>query len=193
MIPKKLAPDLIRGGIRFSEKIMLKHSGRKEPMTRADLTEKILDIKREKGWSWKYIHDQIGGSSPVLVVGALLGQMKLTKPQAAKAGDLFSLSKAETAMLNEVPMRGAGVTMPPTDPLIYRFYELVMVNGPAWKALIEEEFGDGIMSAIDFDMNIERLPNPRGDRVKITMSGKFLPFKYYGAEQGVQNTGLKED
>ena len=88
--------------------------------------------------------------------------MKLTKPQAAKAGELFGLSKAETAMLNEVPMRGAGVPMPPTDPLIYRFYELVMVNGPAWKALIEEEFGDGIMSAIDFDMEMERLPNPEG-------------------------------
>jgi cyanate lyase len=149
-------------------------------MKRADLTEKILDIKREKGWSWKHICKEIGGYSEVLLVGALLGQMKLTKPQAAKAGELFGLSPAETAMLNEVPMRGAGVPMPPTDPLIYRFYELVMVNGPAWKALIEEEFGDGIMSAIDFDMQMERLPNPKGDRVKITMSGKFLPFKYYG-------------
>ena len=64
-------------------------------------------------------------------------------------------------------MRGAGSAMPPTDPLIYRFYELVLVNGPAWKALIEEEFGDGIMSAIDFDMTMERLPDPKGDRVKI--------------------------
>jgi cyanate lyase len=162
-------------------------------MTRADLTEKILDIKREKGWSWKYLHEQIGGTSPVLLVGALLGQMKLTKPQAAKAADLFGLSKAETALLNEVPMRGAGVPMPPTDPLIYRFYELVMVNGPAWKALIEEEFGDGIMSAIDFDMAIEREPHEKGDRVRITMSGKFLPYKYYGNEQGIQGYGLKED
>lgn len=162
-------------------------------MTRADLTEKILDVKREKGWSWKYIHEQIGGYSPVLLVGALLGQMKLTKPQAAKAADLFSLSKAEAALLNEVPMRGTGVPMPPTDPLIYRFYELVMVNGPAWKALIEEEFGDGIMSAIDFDMQIERLPNPKGDRVKITMSGKFLPYKYYGNAGNVPEYGYKEE
>ena len=69
---------------------------------------------------------------------------------------------------------------------------LVMVNGPAWKALIEEEFGDGIMSAIDFDMEIERLPNPKGDRVKITMSGKFLPYKYYGNEQGILEYGIKE-
>jgi len=162
-------------------------------MTRADLTEKILDIKREKGWSWKYIHEQMGGYSPVLLVGALLGQMKLTKPQAAKAADLFGLSKAEAALLSEVPMRGADVPMPPTDPLIYRFYELVMVNGPAWKALIEEEFGDGIMSAIDFDMQIERLPNPKGDRVKITMSGKFLPYKYYGSTGNVPEYGYKEE
>ena len=162
-------------------------------MTRADLTEKLLDIKREKGWTWKHICEEIGGYSPVLIVGAILGQMKLTKPQAAKAADLFGLSKSETALLNEVPLRGAGVAMPPTDPLIYRFYELVMVNGPAWKALIEEEFGDGIMSAIDFDMAMERLPDPKGDRVKITMSGKFLPYKYYGASGNVPGYGFKEE
>jgi len=162
-------------------------------MNRADLTEKILDIKRDKGWKWTHICDAIGGASPMLITGALLGQMKLTKPQAEKAGELFGLSKAETAMLNEVPMRGAGVPMPPTDPLIYRFYELVMVNGPAWKALIEEEFGDGIMSAIDFDLVMERLPNPKGDRVKITMSGKFLPYKYYGSSGNVPEYGYKED
>jgi cyanate lyase len=162
-------------------------------MTRADLTEKLLDIKREKGWSWKHICDEIGGYSPVLIVGAILGQMKLTKPQAAKAADLFGLSKAETAMLNEVPMRGSGVTMPPTDPLIYRLYELVMVNGPALKVLIEEEFGDGIMSAIDFDMTIDRQADPKGDRVKIGMTGKFLPYKYYGATGNVPGYGYKEE
>ena len=161
-------------------------------MKRAELTEKILDIKREKGWKWKYICEQIGGMSPVLITGALLGQQKLTKPQAAAAAKLFSLSKNEQAMLNEVPMRGAGVAMPPSDPLIYRFYELVMVNGPALKALIEEEFGDGIMSAIDFDMQMERLPNPKGDRVKITMSGKFLPYKYYGNSGNIPEYGYKE-
>jgi cyanate lyase len=164
--------------------------GARALMKRQDLTEKILDIKREKGWSWKYITDEIGGLSPVLVVGALLGQMKLVKPLAAKAAALFGLSPTEERVLNEVPHRGT--PMPPTDPLIYRFYELVMVNGPAWKALIEEEFGDGIMSAIDFDMEIERLPNPKGDRVKITMSGKFLPYKYYGNEQGILDYGVKE-
>jgi cyanate lyase len=159
-------------------------------MRREQLTEKILDIKREKGWSWKQITDEIGGMSPVLVVGALLGQMKLVKPLAKKAAALFGLSPAEERMLNEVPYRGTA--MPPTDPLIYRFYELVMVNGPAWKALIEEEFGDGIMSAIDFNMEMEREPNAKGDRVKITMSGKFLPYKYYGNEQGIQEYGVKE-
>ena len=160
-------------------------------MRRDQLTEKILDIKRAKGWSWKHITDSIGGISPVLVVGALLGQQKLVKPLAKKAANLFGLSESEERLLNEVPYRGT--QMPPTDPLIYRFYELIMVNGPAWKALIEEEFGDGIMSAIDFDMNIERQPHAKGDRVQISMSGKFLPYKYYGNEQGIQETGTKEE
>src|SRR5581483_6307953 len=115
-------------------------SGRKCPtmeagMTREQLTEKLLDIKREKGWTWTYICSEIGGMSPVLVTGAVLGQMKMTRPQAAKAAELFGLSKSEQAMLNEVPHRGS--PMPPTDPLIYRFYEVVMVNGPALKVLIE--------------------------------------------------------
>jgi len=160
-------------------------------MTRAELTEKLLGIKREKGWSWRYICGEIGGMSPVLVTGALLGQMKLTKPQVAKAAELFGLSKIEQALLNEVPYRGTA--MPPTDPLIYRFYELVMVNGPALKALIEDEFGDGIMSAIDFDMGIERQSDPKGDRVKLGMTGKFLPYKYYGATGNALALGLKEE
>ena len=161
-------------------------------MRREDLTEKILDIKRAKGWTWKQITDEIGGMSPVLVVGALLGQMKLVKPLANKAATLFGLTELEERMLNEVPYRGTGTPMPPTDPLLYRFYEMVMVNGPAWKALIEEEFGDGIMSAIDFNIELEREPNPKGDRVRMVMSGKFLPFKYYGNEQGIPEYGLKE-
>ena len=160
-------------------------------MLRSDLTEKILDIKREKAWTWRHICDQIGGISDTLIVGALLGQMKLVKPLAKKAAELFSLSKSEEAMLNEIPTRGT--PMPPTDPLIYRFYEMVMVNGPAWKALIEEEFGDGIMSAIDFDFAFERMTHPKGDRVKISMSGKFLPYKYYGAQQGIPEYGFKEE
>lgn len=162
-------------------------------MKREELTEKILDIKREKGWTWRHICDEIGGMSDVMIVGALLGQMKLVKPQAAKAAELFGLSTAEERMLNEVPYRGTGTPMPPTDPLIYRFYEMVMVNGPAWKALIEEEFGDGIMSAIDFNVAFSREANPKGDRVKIEMSGKFLPYKYYGNQQGIPEYGFKEE
>src|SRR6185503_20404820 len=166
MVAKTWMPATSAG---MTEKIQT--SGAKETiMNRAALTEKILDIKREKGWKWKMICEKIGGFSETLIVGALLGQMKLTKPQAAKAAELFGLSKGEEALLNEVPMRGTGTPMPPTDPLIYRFYEMVMVNGPAWKQLIEEEFGDGIMSAIDFDMTIDRQPDPKGDRVKIGMT-----------------------
>jgi cyanate lyase len=162
-------------------------------MKRENLVEKMLDTKREKGWSWTYICEQIGGMSPVMITGGVLGQQKMTKPMAAAAAKLFGLSKAEETMLNEVPYRGTGTPMPPTDPLIYRFYELVMVNGPAWKALIEEEFGDGIMSAIDFDMTMERQADPKGDRVKIAMTGKFLPFKYYGATGNAQALGYKEE
>jgi cyanate lyase len=160
-------------------------------MKRTDLTEKLLDIKRENDWSWKHITDAIGGSSPVLITAAILGQMKLTKPQAAAAAELFGLSKVEERMLNEVPYRGS-FQVPPTDPLIYRFYEMVMVYGTTWKELIQEEFGDGIMSAIDFDFDMERQPDPRGDRVKITMTGKFLPYKYYGATGNTPAYGYKE-
>jgi cyanate lyase len=159
-------------------------------MKRPELTEKILDIKRDKDWTWKHITDAIGGMSPILVVGALLGQMKLPRALEKKAGALFELSPAEAKMLGEVPERGT--PMPPTDPLIYRLYEMIMVNGPALKALIEEEFGDGIMSAIDFDLQLGRVAHPKGDRVQMTMSGKFLPYRYYGAEEGIPEYGFKE-
>ncbi len=148
-------------------------------MKRQELTEKILDAKRMSGMSWKSICAKIGGGAPVLITAALLGQMKLTSEQAHKAREIFHLTEAEAKMLTEIPYRGSLPSTPPTDPLIYRFYELVQVYGTTWKELIQEEFGDGIMSAIDFDMVLERLPDPKGDRVKITMSGKFLPYKYY--------------
>jgi cyanate lyase len=148
-------------------------------MTRAELTEKILDIKRAKSLTWKEICSAIGGNSPFVITGALLGQMRLDDAQAKKAGELFGLSAVETKMLSEIPYRGSLPPGPPTDPLIYRFYELVQVYGTTWKELIQEEFGDGIMSAIDFDMTMERLPDPKGDRVKFTMTGKFLPYKRY--------------
>ncbi len=161
-------------------------------MRREQLTEKLLDIKREKGWSWAYIQEQIGGVSPVLITAACMGQMKLPRAQARKAAELFGLSESEQRLLNEAPYRGAASPMPPTDPLIYRFYELVMVYGSTWKEMIQEEFGDGIMSAIDFDMTMQREPSNKGDRVKLTMSGKFLPYKYYGAEPDVPEDGSKD-
>ncbi len=160
-------------------------------MTREQLTERILDIKRERHLTWRQIVDAIGGMADILIVGALLGQMRLPDALAAKAAAFLGLTEAEQVMLSEVPMRGQNSPMPPTDPLLYRFYELLMVNGAAIKELIQEEFGDGIMSAIDFDMAIERQPDPKGDRVRISMSGKFLPFKYYGAGPGIPPNGTR--
>ncbi len=147
--------------------------------TREELTQKIQEQKRLRGLSWKAIAEAAGPGSPVLYTAALLGQMTLTKPEADNVAKLLGLTDTEATMLTEPPHRGSGVTMPPADPLIYRFYELVQNYGTTWKALIEEEFGDGIMSAIDFDISIEREPNPKGDRVKVSMSGKFLPYKRY--------------
>lgn len=148
-------------------------------MTRTELTAKILDVKREKQLSWKRIAEEIGSGSLVLYTAALLGQMTLTKEEADRLAKHLELDESEAALLTEPPYRGSLPTVPPTDPLIYRFYELVQTYGTTWKALIEEEFGDGIMSAIDFDMQISRKEDPKGDRVSITMSGKFLPYKRY--------------
>ncbi len=148
-------------------------------MTRDALTERILTAKRVQHLSWKQISEKIGGSSPILLTAALLGQMRLEKAQAEKAAALFGLDAEATALLQEVPYRGSLPPGPPTDPLIYRFHELVQVYGTTWKELIQEEFGDGIMSAIDFEMSIERQPDPKGDRVKISMNGKFLPYKRF--------------
>jgi cyanate lyase len=149
------------------------------PMTRDELTRKILATKRAKGLSWKEAVAEIGGGSAVYLTAAMLGQMRLRPEQAARAARLFELGRDEERLLQEVPYRGSLPGQVPTDPLIYRFYELVQVYGTTWKELIQEEFGDGIMSAIDFDMTIERQPDPKGDRVKVTMSGKFLPYKEY--------------
>ena len=148
-------------------------------MIRAAVTEKILSQKRLKQLSWKTIAGEIGGGSALYITAALLGQMKLHPEQATRAAQLFGLGDEETLLLQEVPYRGGAPTAVPTDPLIYRFYELVQVYGPVWKELIQEEFGDVIMSAIDFDMSIERQPDQKGDRVKVTMSGKFLQYKEY--------------
>ena len=149
-------------------------------MTRDDVTQLVRDAKRNSGRSWKEIAGAINPSvSPIVITAALLGQMTLDKDEAYKACDLLGLPPGAAPVLAEIPYRGSLPSLPPTDPLIYRFYELVMVYGTTFKELIQEEFGDGIMSAIDFDMAMERQPDPKGDRVKLSMSGKFLPYRRY--------------
>lgn len=147
--------------------------------SRSALTDRILASKRHLGLSWKTIAETLGTSSPIVYTAALLGQFSLTWEEAERAVSLLELEPDDAALLIECPNRGETATMPPTDPLIYRFYELVQNYGMTWKELINEEFGDGILSAIDFNMQIEREPHPAGDRVKISMSGKFLPYKRY--------------
>jgi cyanate lyase len=147
-------------------------------MTRDDVTALILSAKLEKGLSWSRLAELIGQSKE-WSTAALLGQMTLSETQAKAVGAALGLSDEAITQLQIVPYKGALPTAVPTDPLIYRFYELVNVYGTTIKALIHEEFGDGIMSAIDFTMDIRREPDPKGDRVRIEMSGKFLPYKTY--------------
>jgi cyanate lyase len=142
------------------------------------LGHKILAIKKRQGLTWEEIARGLG-HAPVWSCAACLGQMSMTAETAEKTAALFGLDEAETAILQEIPYRGSLPTAVPTDPLIYRFYELIQVYGTTWKEMIQEEFGDGIMSAIDFDMTLERQPDQKGDRVKMTLSGKFLPYKRY--------------
>lgn len=147
-------------------------------MTRLDVTEKIIATKVAKGLKWADVAREVGLSKE-WVTAACLGQMTLDAGQAAVIARLFDLSEAEARWLQVVPYKGSLPTAVPTDPLIYRFHELVSVYGTTFKELIHEEFGDGIMSAIDFRMDLQREPDPKGDRVSITMSGKFLPYKTY--------------
>jgi cyanate lyase len=142
------------------------------------LGQKIIAIKKQKGLTWQEIARRLG-HAPVWTCAACLGQMSMTPETAEKAATLLGLDEAEAAILQEIPYRGSLPTAVPTDPLIYRFYELIQVYGTTWKEMIHEEFGDGIMSAIDFDMTLERQPDQKGDRVKMTLSGKFLPYKRY--------------
>jgi cyanate lyase len=149
-------------------------------MMRAELTEKIMAHKMMTGFTWADVAASVGMSKE-WTAAALLGQLSLTKEQAESAANAMglNLSPEEMALLMMVPYRGSLDTQIPTDPLIYRFYEIMQVYGITMKSLIEEEFGDGIMSAIDFDLNIARKEDPKGDRVVVTMSGKFLPYKSY--------------
>lgn len=147
-------------------------------MSRDEVTRKIVEAKVAKGLRWADVAAKVGASKE-WVTAACLGQMAMTEAQAQAVGAIFGLDEGERRWLTVVPYKGSLPTQVPTDPLIYRFYELVNVYGTTLKALIHEEFGDGIMSAIDFKMDLTREPDPKGDRVHIVMSGKFLPYKTY--------------
>lgn len=147
-------------------------------MTRDEVSDLIVANKLRKKLKWSQLAETVGFSKE-WSTAALLGQMTLTAEQAAKVGALLELPAEAIAQLQVVPYKGSLPTTVPTDPLIYRFYELVNVYGKTIKELIHEEFGDGIMSAIDFSMDITREPDPKGDRVHIVLSGKFLPYKTY--------------
>jgi len=145
---------------------------------RKEVTKMILSSKVLKGIKWADVAQEVGLSKE-WVTAACLGQMTLDKTQAEKVGKIFGLSDEAVAWLQVVPYKGSLPTAVPTDPLIYRWYEIVNVYGTTIKELIHEEFGDGIMSAIDFSMDIVREPNPMGDRVNVVLSGKFLGYKSY--------------
>ncbi|CAB3635243.1 Cyanate hydratase [Achromobacter pestifer] len=147
-------------------------------MSRAEVTELIVTRKLEKKLTWTAIAEAVGQSKE-WTTAALLGQMTLTEAQAQAAARVLDLPDDAVVQLQVVPYKGSLPTSVPTDPLIYRFYELINVYGTTFKALINEEFGDGIMSAIDFKMDLSREADPKGDRVQIVMSGKFLPYKTY--------------
>ena len=147
-------------------------------MDRTEVTKKIVSVKVKKGMKWETNAKKYDASKE-WVVAALLGQMQMTKKQAEITGKIFGLTDEEIAWLQIVPYKGSLPTAVPTDPLIYRWYEIVNVYGTTIKELIHEEFGDGIMSAIDFSMDIQREADPKGDRVNVVLSGKFLSYKTY--------------
>ncbi len=147
-------------------------------MNRNDVTEMIIEAKVRKGIKWEDVANKVGLSKEWVTAGCL-GQMTFDAKQAKLIAKTFGLPPEAEKWLQVVPYKGSLPTAVPTDPLIYRFYELVSVYGTTFKELIHEEFGDGIMSAIDFKMDLTREPNPNGDRVSIVMSGKFLSYKTY--------------
>ncbi len=147
-------------------------------MNRNDVTELIITRKLEKHLRWQDIAAKVGQSKEWVTAGCL-GQMTFNAEQAQCIGAMLDLPAEAVAQLQIVPYKGSLPGSVPTDPLIYRFHELVMVYGTTIKTLIHEEFGDGIMSAIDFSMDISRVADPKGDRVKIVLNGKFLPYKTY--------------
>ena len=145
-------------------------------LTREELTDKIYKAKLSKGLKWSEIADRIG-SSKEWTTAALLGQCQMTEAEAAAAKDLFGLDDDDVKCLMAPPYRGSNKFVVPTDPFIYRLHEIMQVYGQALREVAQEEFGDGIMSAIDFTATVDRIPDPKGDRTRITLEGKFLPYK----------------
>ena len=145
-------------------------------MTRSQATQALLQAKKGKGCSFEEIAAAVGAHE-VWVTSVLMGQNSMTKEQAAKVQQYLSLDEEVAELLTECPMKGSLEKDVVADPLIYRFHEITQVYGTTIKALIHEKFGDGIMSAIDFSMDIAKQEDPKGDRVAITLSGKLLPYK----------------
>uniref|UniRef100_A0A0R3S5C1 Cyanate hydratase n=1 Tax=Elaeophora elaphi TaxID=1147741 RepID=A0A0R3S5C1_9BILA len=144
--------------------------------SREDVTNHILATKVLKGVTWKSVAEKLGRSKE-WTTAACLGQMTMTKVQAEKIAEIFDLPESALLWLQTVPHKGtAGI---PTDPVLYRLHEVLAVYGPTIKELIVEEFGDGIMSAIDFNLTVAREKNEDGDRVSLVLSGKFLPYKNF--------------
>ena len=145
-----------------------------EDLTKEDVTVLIIRAKKKAGLTWEGIAEKIG-MSPVWTHSAAMGMNAFTEEKAKALVVLLDLPEEAIDAMVESPTKVWEQTVP-TDPCIYRLYEIVGVYGPTIKALIHEKFGDGIMSAIDFDMTVERVANPKGDRVKIEMSGKYLGY-----------------
>ena len=147
-------------------------------MNRLEVTEKIISTKVAQGIKWSDVATKVGQSKE-WTTALCLGQMTASAAEAKVLGDIFGLTDEEQKWLQVVPYKGSLPTAVSTDPLIYRLQEVVSVYGTTIKELIHEEFGDGIMSAIDFSMDIQRQADPKGDRVHMVLSGKFLPYKAY--------------
>jgi len=144
---------------------------------REEATELILEAKKEKDLTFEAIANKVGRHK-VWTTAALMGQHPMGEDEAKAVADLLELDAEVSKALQEIPTRGSLESDVPTDPTIYRIHEITQVYGTTIKALINEEFGDGIMSAINFNMDIERVENPEGDRVRITYEGKFLPYQW---------------
>ncbi len=145
-------------------------------LTRQQATERILEAKKAKNLTFEAIAKAVG-KHKVWVTSALLGQATMSKDEAARATEVLGLGADVAASLSEIPLKGSLDSTVPVDPLIYRFHEITQVYGTTLKAIIHEMFGDGIMSAIDFELDVQRKEDPKGDRVVVTMNGKFLPYK----------------